>query len=132
MKKRTVIKALCIISLLFILTSCHTVKVTTQDSSIYTKEDIQSAVNVVKKYFRKNFKGCTLNQITYNDTDSLEQINNYMPEDSTNESIALFAEFTTDSKGCDGSLNPNETYENYLWVLSRAEGEEWRIINYGY
>ena len=132
MKKRTASLILCIISLTFILTSCHTVTVTIDDSSIYTKEDIQSAANVVKKYFNKNFKGCTLNEITYNDADSLDLINNYTLEDTTKESIVLLSEFTTNSKGGDGSLNPNETYENWAWVLSRAEGEDWKIITNGF
>ena len=43
-------------------------------SEIYSQEDIDSAAVVVKKYFKSNFKGCTLTDIVYPGDDE-EQFN---------------------------------------------------------
>ncbi len=54
---------------IFSLTACggnvKNVKVTDKESKIYTSNDINSAIEIIKKEFQKDWKGCTLKEIYY-------------------------------------------------------------------
>lgn len=41
------------------------VKVTDKESKMYTSNDINSAIETIKKEFQKDWKGCTLKEIYY-------------------------------------------------------------------
>ena len=40
------------------------------ESAIYSRAEIQSAMNVVKNHFRQGFEGCTLLNIRYDEEES--------------------------------------------------------------
>ena len=40
--------------------------------------------------------------------------------------------FYVDASGSDGSLNPNSTYTNWQWVLTRDRGGKWVLRTWGY
>ena len=48
------------------------------------------------------------------------------------ELIVLLSSFDVDASGGDGSLNPNETYSNWNWILVRDSGGQWRHADHGY
>lgn len=48
------------------------------------------------------------------------------------EAIVLVSTFDVDASGGDGSLNPDDTYENWEWVLVRDKDGTWRHVTHGY
>ena len=46
--------------------------------------------------------------------------------------MVLLSSFDVDSSGGDGSLNPNSTYDNWMWILVRSKNEEWKHVDHGY
>lgn len=44
----------------------------------------------------------------------------------------LVSAFDVDASGGDGSLNPNDTYEDWEWVLVRDKDGTWHHVTHGY
>lgn len=104
-------------------------------SDIYTEEDIESAIDVVFAYFKENFSGCTLNEIGYAGDERTERESGYylnIEGIEADEIIVLVSSFDVDSSGGDGSLEPNETYEGWSWLLVRKKNGKWRHYTHGY
>ena len=108
------------------------VRVNGQLSVIYTDWEISKAVDVAVRYFEKEFDGCTLLEIGYvGDQDGkefIERANQY----GVDEVIILVSSFAVGPEGGDGSLNPNDTYRNWKWILGRTNGGQWRHLDHGY
>lgn len=101
------------------------------DSKIYSQEEILSAIEVIKKEFKKSWKGCTLTEIYYAG-DEISKENKEWSDVDDEEVITLLSSFEVDSSGGDGSLNPNSTYDNWNWILVREKGGKWKHIDHGY
>lgn len=99
------------------------------------EEDIESAIDVVFAYFKENFSGCTLNEIGYAGDERTERESGYylnIEGIEADEIIVLVSSFDVDSSGGDGSLEPNETYEGWSWLLVRKKNGKWRHYTHGY
>jgi len=94
-----------------------------------------SALDVIEKKFAKDFEGCTLTELRYDeDVENrfAEEIEKYHKENNQ-ELIVVLSTFDTDEKGGDGGFNPNDTYTNWQWHLVKtADKKSWDIINWGY
>ena len=108
------------------------VKVLEYKSDIYSEEEIEEAIEVVKKYFRSEFSGCTLTEITYAGDDKILSYEVWATRNDADEVIVLISSFDVDASGGDGSLNPNSTYSNWSWILARRNGEKWQHVDHGY
>ena len=108
------------------------VQVAIGESASFTREEIEQAMDVAMDYFRREFDGCTMTAIRYDESksyaQSLEWANTYGAE----EAIVLYSDFDVDASGGDGSLNPNSTYRNWQWLLTRNGGGEWNLRTWGY
>ena len=102
------------------------------DSDMYSQEDIASAIDVIKKEFKSNWKGCTLKEIYYAGDDSSIAYQDWAERNDTDEVIVLLSSFDVDSSGGDGSLNPNSTYNGWNWILVRENGGKWQHVDQGY
>lgn len=102
------------------------------DSDMYSQEDIASAIDVIKKEFKSNWKGCTLKEIYYAGDDSSIAYQDWAERNDTDEVIVLLSSFDVDSSGGDGSLNPNSTYNGWNWILVRENGGKWQHVDHGY
>ena len=102
------------------------------DSEMYSQEDIASAIDVIKKEFKSNWKGCTLKEIYYAGDDSSIAYQDWAERNDTDEVIVLLSSFDVDSSGGDGSLNPNSTYNGWNWILVRENGGKWQHVDHGY
>lgn len=104
-------------------------------SALYSESSINEAFDVIEKKFAKDFKGCTLTELRYDeDVENRfsEEIENYHKENNQ-ELIVVLSTFDTDEKGGDGEFNPDDTYTNWKWYLMKtADKKEWEIINWGY
>ena len=105
------------------------------NSAFYSESLINEAFDVIEKKFAKDFKGCTLDELRYDeDVENrfAEEIEKYHKENKQ-ELIVVLSIFDTDEKGGDGGFNPNDTYANWQWYLVKtADKKSWEIINWGY
>ena len=133
MKKIKVL--LSLVLCLVLLTACgggdvRNVKRIPGESQLYSEGEINSAMNVVLDFFQKEFDGCTMTEIRYEEQKYAER-QRLESEDYGREVIILLTDFDVDSSGGDGSLNPNSTYRNYQWTLTRTLFG-WELQDWGY
>lgn len=103
-----------------------------ESSILYTDEEIMDAIAVTEDYFSKEFQGCTLREITYMGDNHQDEFVEWAKACEAEEVIVLVSTFDVDVSGGDGSLNPNDTYEDWEWVLVRNEDGTWRHVTHGY
>ena len=132
-------KVICLISLLaLVLSGCggggnaSQVQVITRDSLLFTEGEIEDAMEVAMNHFRGEFDGCTMTKIEYNESKSQDAQTEWDQTYGADQGIVLYSSFDVDASGGDGSLNPNSTYNNWQWVLTRNEGENWVLRTWGY
>ena len=103
-------------------------------SSIYSKEEIDSAIEIIKKQFAL-FEGCELHRLSYmtdeecNNADNIEWMNDLRTDDNKEaftQCIAFESSFCSLKKG-GGTWEANEEY-TWSWWLARSEGGEWNLI----
>lgn len=133
--KRIISVLLCAI-MVFSLTACggniSNVVILEWESEVYTENDIESAIEVATDYFKKEFSGCTLTSITYAGDERTSDHVDWATRNNTDEVIVLISSFDVDETGGDGSLNPNSTYDNWMWILVRTNGGRWKHVDHGY
>lgn len=133
--KKIIIFLICAITI-FSLTACggdvKNVKVTDKESKMYTSNDINSAIETIKKEFQKDWKGCTLKEIYYAGDDISKDHQDWADRNDADEVMVLLSSFDVDSSGGDGSLNPNSTYDNWMWILVRTKDGQWKHVDHGY
>ncbi|MBP9988448.1 MAG: hypothetical protein KBT46_03020, partial [Ruminococcus sp.] len=123
----SVCAVLAIAAIVVIIAMPKNVNVDLGTSQIYSEEDRQSAIDIVKKEFTK-FTGCKLFKLSYaGDEDSLKE-KDY--NENYDEAIVIDSEFLSPFFG-GGSFNSHEIY-TWHFILMRSNGGEWEILTYGY
>ena len=102
------------------------------ESDLYETKEIEDAINVATQYFKNNFNGCTLIEITYAGDEISQEYIDWAERNDADDVIVLISSFDVDSSGGDGSLNPNSTYDGWNWILVRNNGGKWRHVDHGY
>jgi len=100
-------------------------------SAIYTEQEIENAMDVVKRQFAAGFEGCTLLELWYDEEVSLKEADEWAEQYGAKEAIVLLSNFDVDESGGDGSMNPNSTYTDWMWILVRNNGG-WELKTWGY
>lgn len=135
-RMKNFISLIMIFALTFSLCSCKgkvsNVKVIDKGSEIYSKEDISSAINIIKKEFHDNWDGCTLKEISYAGDDFIPENQEFADRNNADEVIVLTSSFYVDETGGDGSLDPNSTYDHWQWILVRNKDGQWKYVDHGY
>ncbi len=103
------------------------VRVLERQSSLYSQEEIESAIEVIKRDFENDWNGCTLNTIYY----AGDEVCADETRDRGVKTIMLMSDFTTGNYDF-GSLNSNYTYTNWNWILIENEHGRWEHIDHGY
>ena len=101
-------------------------------SDVFSQEDIQSAIEIVTDFFRKEFEGCTLKTLEYSEELTLDDAEEWAQQYEAQQAIVLISSFYVAPNGGDGSLNTDSTYENWQWILVRNTGENWTLKTWGY
>ncbi|MBQ3482225.1 MAG: hypothetical protein IJH48_07920 [Oscillospiraceae bacterium] len=101
-------------------------------SKYFNTEDYDSAVQEVMTAFSE-YEGCTLKKIGYVGDAAVKaeaDARGLAPE----QIIVLSSTFTTDDKDHGLVFEPNKTYEDYLWVLTRSSSTDpfWVVADRGY
>ena len=103
-------------------------------SELYTKEDMDSAIEEIEKEFG-TWEGCVLYSISYTDdtkcTDNLSYINTLAVDKKYDECIVFTSNFHSPVEG-GGAWEPDDDYENWEWYLGRTEGGNWDLLTWGY
>ena len=102
------------------------------DSAVYDERDIYSAIEVACDYFERHFDGCTLTSISYAGDEKSAGFADRAEQYGGREVIVLTSSFLTGSEAGDGSLNPNDIYTGWLWILVRGVSGGWRHADHGY
>lgn len=102
------------------------------DSSLYSTDEIKDAIDVAMDYFKKEFDGCTLTEITYAGDETSADFSEWAQRIDGDEVIVLVSSFDVDETGGDGSLNPGSTYTKWMWIMARQEGGRWQHVDHGY
>lgn len=108
----------------------------------YTKfsdDKINEATNCVKTKF-KDFKGCTLTQLWYDEEKSNHVVEIYFKNRSgelstvkAENAIVLLSNFNVADPGSNSGLEPNSTYSDWNWILVRdSKTSNWKVVDWGY
>ena len=127
-----VLALVCVIGLVACGGNVKNVKITDYSSEIYSDAEIENAINVAINYFEKNFEGCTLTEITYLGDDELDNWQEFAERNNADDVMVLVSSFNVGASGGGGSLNPNDTYTNWKWVLVRTNDGKWEHVDHGY
>lgn len=101
-------------------------------SAFFTREEIEDAMDVALGYFDREFEGCTMTEMVYDESLSWVPSIRWAEQYGAEEAIILLSVFRVAESGADGSLNPGDTYTGWQWILTRNEGEEWVLCTWGY
>ena len=123
---------LCLVSLIGCGGNVSNVEIKESTSEIYSDREISAAIKEILRYFKKNFDGCTLREITYAGDEKTLAHTEFAERNGAKEVIVLISKFDVDASGGDGSLNPNSTYTNWMWILVRDGLGGWKHVDHGY
>lgn len=102
------------------------------DSEMYSQDDINAAIDTIKKEFKRDWKGCTLTEIYYAGDDRSRDHQDWADRNHADEVMVLLSSFDVDPFGGDVSLNPNSTYDDWSWTLVRSNNGPWQHVDHGY
>lgn len=139
MKKKTLVFSLLAVILVAVLLyflpkggDIRPVRREIGESSRFTTEDIESAMQIAERYFKKEFEGCTLWTMTYEEAFSDRLAPGWAENYGAEEAIVLYSSFWVDGDKADACFNPDSTYTKWQWVLTRNPGENWKLQTWGY
>ena len=96
----------------------------------YTENDIRDAMDVVERKFSRDFNGCKLLRLEYDESktmvDQVKRGNDY----GIRRTIVLISDFYV-GIGAEPTFNPNQTYQNWTWILT-DDGSGWELRTWGY
>ena len=140
MKKITA-AVLCI--LLLFLTACANdadapgivdgCKVTYGTSSLYTEDELQNAVDLIKDHF-KEMRGCVLHSLTYSGDERSEKelaSRNAMDTEEKLTAVIVFDSSFRSPKEARDAWNVDEEY-TWNWYVGQTEDGSWKLVGYGY
>ena len=84
------------------------------------------------RHFEKEFDGCTLLSICYEENKVKDAEPEWAAQYDADEAIVLLSSFHVDGSGGDGSFNANSDYTDWQWVLVRSGGGSWQLKTWGY
>lgn len=99
-------------------------------SERYSEEEIARAMDDVEAFFKAEFAGCKLLRLDYDEAQTLDEARGWSEQYGA-EAIVLVSDFYVNPNGGDGSLNQDETYRNWKWILVRS-GSGWELKTWGY
>ena len=103
----------------------------TSQSSRFTAEEINDAMNIVAMDFHEHFDGCTLRSLTYDEAFNTERLA-ASGQDSQRTIILMSVFDVCEAGNAAKTLNNGSTYVDYPWVLSQDDAGRWHISGGGY
>jgi D-alanyl-D-alanine carboxypeptidase len=116
------------------------VKIDYGKSELYSKEDMDAAIEIIKAEF-STWNGCSLQKIYYvSDNECSEQNINWLNEiEAANDNEEVFtqcimfeSDFNTAEQGDLSGFENGKEYKNWQWWLGRSETDDWKLMTWGY
>lgn len=104
-------------------------------TSLYGEADISSAFDAIEATFASDFTGCTLKELRYNGEIEKTFLDDELDRKQTGaeDRIIVLSTFTTNWRSTNEGFSPNETYEDWQWILTRpAQNAAWIVEGWGY
>ena len=96
----------------------------------FSKQEVADAMDEVERFFRREYDGCKLLRLEYDEEKTREEARGWTEQCGAN-AIVLYSDFIVDRSGGDGSLNPDSTYRNWKWILKETQFG-WALDTWGY
>ncbi len=129
-----VILLLCFIMLCSCDKSVKNVSVDYGKSEIYFSQDMDSAIDAIKKEF-SSWRGCELHSITFAGDDickkNVDYCNELKKDAGYDECIVFTSSFHSPKNKSEG-LTPDEEYTGWSWYLARKDDGAWTLLTWGY
>ena len=109
-------------------------------SSLYTKEEMDEAVELIKELFDSEYDGCELHSITYGgdsecNAENIDWLNDIEKARDNEEHFTKCIMFKSNwhsPKVGYGSFEDDKEYTGWQWWLGRSEDGDWKFIDCGY
>lgn len=122
-------------------TNVSDAKIDYGNSAVYSEEDMDEAIELIKKEFSAHMTGVKkLKNIRYasdecTDREYIDWMNELREANDTSKNpftqhICFLTDFTTSDNTT--SLNTNSTYTDWQWHLARTDGGNWVCMTSGY
>ncbi len=98
----------------------------------YSEKEIRAAMRVAVRHFEKEFEGCSLLSICYDENKVKDAEPEWAAQYDADEAIVLLSSFHVDGSGGDGGFNANSDYTDWQWILVRSNGGDWELKTWGY
>ncbi len=126
-----------ILSLVGCESTATEVKIDYGTSSIYTKEDMDAAIELITAEFN-SWEGCELHSLSYvsddacNNADNIAWMNDLENDrkEVFDQCIMFESSFHSPKKG-GGAWNADAEY-TWSWWLARSKGGRWKLMTWGY
>lgn len=102
------------------------------EGATYPEKEIHHIMDLVEETFRSEFSGCYLIELKYDEALSNLYNAEWIQQYHADHAIILTSVFDVGSSGGDGSLNPNSTYSNWQWILTKTGQNDWVLQTWGY
>lgn len=130
--------AVAVAAVLLVLTGCASPGNVSQtsimlgESSQFSKTELEDAANAVLKAFG-GFDDCALVKLSFSETFSQRQLDLASPQlPEGTDAVVFNSEFRVGPNGRNGGLNPNQTYRDWTWTVTRTDASAgWTVTNYG-
>lgn len=105
------------------------VEIRSVPSSLYSQDEIDKAIEVIKRDFEeKDWSGCELKLIYY----AGDEVSKNESKERGVPTIVLLSDFNTYEVSGYSGLNSDCTYHNWNWILIKNERGMWEHIDHGY
>ena len=133
MKKRMLFILLCALTVLCLAGCRGDVGETAYqigESSLYSEEEIQAAMDAAVREFRMEYRDCKLLDIRYNEEQTISESAYRAEKGEKSRVMVLLSDFEVGDHA-DTGFNPNDTYRNWKWILGN-DGTGWKLLDCGY
>lgn len=105
-------------------------------SEIYSQDDMDAAIALIREEFGKWDEGCELHSIRYASDECVTEENlRWMNDLGEDQNYTQVIEFLSDYHSpvdAVGAWEPDTEYTDWQWWLARTEGGEWELMTSGY
>ena len=101
------------------------------ESCRYSPAQLEAAMDVAVRHFRRHFEGCRLTEISYDEAFSDRHAAELAQQYGAKHAVVLLSTFEV-GPGSDGSLTPGQTYTRWEWILTSDIPGLWTLRSWGY
>ena len=100
------------------------------ECTLYTRADLETAMDIVEKTFWKEYRGCKLLSIRYDEVETLAEIERQRERAGELKLLILVSDYQIGERS-EMTWDRGKTYHDWKWIL-RNDGDGWKLVNWGY